>query len=489
MAVTHRTRAEVGASRRRIGAYVRISRDETGEAAGVTRQLQEIREACERGGWGEIVAVYVDNDRSAYSGKPRPEYLRMLADLRGGQLDDIGAWHGDRLHRSPRELEDFIDLINAAGASVHTVTGSKHDFTTSDGRTWARIEGTLARRESEHRSERVHSASVQRAQQGRGNGGMRPYGYRRLGGGVYEVIPEEASIIGEMAQRVLAGEAMHSLTRDLNRRDVATPAGGRRWGRFTMRHILMNPTTAGLRHRQGEVIGEAQWPAILDRETWERVQTVLGDPARRGDRKVPRSYLLSGGLAVCGLCRERLVGNLNGKDGRKQRRYRCDTPACRKVSMAADDVEEVVVEAAMTKFDELGVGERMRQRRADREPDTAAEREALERRIVQFEDMLVEGEWSREQFNRANAKAQARLAEIRTAEKTVAAERERATILDESTEPLRERWPGMTFDQRRTALALLIDWVEIGPGKPGFRRQLNRIWTQWSKIVREVEGR
>lgn len=36
---------------------------------------------------------------------------RMLAAIESRWVDAIATWHNDRLHRSPRELEAFIDLV------------------------------------------------------------------------------------------------------------------------------------------------------------------------------------------------------------------------------------------------------------------------------------------------------------------------------------------------------------------------------------------
>jgi hypothetical protein len=43
----------------------------------------------------------------------------------------VVTWHPDRLHRAPRELEDFVDLVEATGATVATVTAGDTDL--SDG--------------------------------------------------------------------------------------------------------------------------------------------------------------------------------------------------------------------------------------------------------------------------------------------------------------------------------------------------------------------
>src|SRR5712692_2583222 len=59
--------------------------------------------------------VYVDNDVSAYSGQPRPAWRELLTDLEHGRADAVVCWHVDRLTRSPRELEDVIDLHDGQG--------------------------------------------------------------------------------------------------------------------------------------------------------------------------------------------------------------------------------------------------------------------------------------------------------------------------------------------------------------------------------------
>src|ERR1039458_154791 len=97
--------------------YTRISDDRTGSHLGVTRQREDCEALAQRLGW-PASDYYEDNDLSAYSGKPRPEYRRMLDDLRSGRIDAIVAWHPDRLYRSPRDLEELIDLIDARGALI-----------------------------------------------------------------------------------------------------------------------------------------------------------------------------------------------------------------------------------------------------------------------------------------------------------------------------------------------------------------------------------
>ena len=97
----------------RAGIYARISSDREGDNLAISRQLTDCEALAERQGWA-IEERYVDSDIS-YPGKLRPEYRRMLEDIEAGLIDAVVVYHADRLHRHPRELEDFIDSCQRAG--------------------------------------------------------------------------------------------------------------------------------------------------------------------------------------------------------------------------------------------------------------------------------------------------------------------------------------------------------------------------------------
>src|SRR5881397_1487977 len=106
----------------RAGIYARISSDREGDALGVNRQLEDCKQLAGLRGW-QVVETYVDDDVSAYSGKPRPEYARMLHDLQTGTITGVLVYHLDRLHRQPKELEEFFEVCKHAGVDdLATVT-------------------------------------------------------------------------------------------------------------------------------------------------------------------------------------------------------------------------------------------------------------------------------------------------------------------------------------------------------------------------------
>src|SRR5688500_9937702 len=94
----------------RAAVYLRQSLDRSGEGAAVDRQRPGCRKLCEQRGWEPV--EYVDNDVSASTGKVRPAYARMLADVSAGRIGAVVSWDLDRLHRRPVELEHFINLAD-----------------------------------------------------------------------------------------------------------------------------------------------------------------------------------------------------------------------------------------------------------------------------------------------------------------------------------------------------------------------------------------
>lgn len=86
-----------------------MSQNREGAGLGVDRQRVDCERLARKLGW-RVVAVYTDNNVSAYSERSRPGYRALLDDLENGRADAVLAWHTDRSHRSPTELEDYVEV-------------------------------------------------------------------------------------------------------------------------------------------------------------------------------------------------------------------------------------------------------------------------------------------------------------------------------------------------------------------------------------------
>src|SRR3954454_19538767 len=329
----------------RAGIYARISSDREGDQLGVTRQIEDCRRFAERCGY-VVEEVYVDDDISAWSGKQRPEFERMVDDLRTRRIGAVLVWHLDRLTRHPRELEAFMDLCEELRVELGCVTGDV-DLSSHIGRLTARMLGGLARYESDHKSERIRRKHEEIAADGRvSGGGSRPYGYES---DKVTVRAAEAAIIRECAKRLLAGEPVLSIARDLTERGVTSASGGA-WSPQSLRRMLASPRISGQRVHHGEIVAKAVWPAIIGPKDGAKIRALLANPERRTN-KAARRYLL-GGLLVCSHCGERLVARPRSGG---QRRYACARgpgfSGCGKTYINADEVEQFIAAAVLHRLD------------------------------------------------------------------------------------------------------------------------------------------
>jgi site-specific DNA recombinase len=303
--------------------YARLSVDRDEDKLGIDAQLQDSRALAERNGW-EIASdrEYVDRGLTAADKLiVRPEYDRLVADFRARKFDVLICWDLDRLTRQPRQLEDWIDAAEESGLRVITANGEA-DLHTDAGQMFASMKVRMAKAEVRRASARIKRNVRARQEQGKWHGGAIPYGYMQTEKGkTLEPNPAEVEVIQEAVKRVLAGDTMYGVTAEFNRQGRTTRTG-KGWRQSNLRPILLNRTMLGettMRDADGKRVegAKAEWPAIIDRRTFERVTNVLTDPARKSSQSPGvrgGKYSMGGGLTICASCGHRLI--THGKRGR-----------------------------------------------------------------------------------------------------------------------------------------------------------------------------
>jgi DNA invertase Pin-like site-specific DNA recombinase len=459
-----------------VDIYLRISRDADHDELGVKRQEKECRELCHRRGW-RVVLVHKDDDRSAFSGKRREGYEDLLRRIEFGQVRGVVAWHPDRLHRSTKELVRFIEIVNASGAGVATVQGGDYDLTTAAGRMSAVIVGAVAAHESEHKSERLRSKMNQLRETGRFvGGGKRPFGYekRAKGSQLQDVVPAEAVVIRELTRRRLGGESMLSLIRDLNARGIKSATGGP-WGLASISRLLKSLRIAGLRINEKGEAGPAPWPAIITVREHRQLVTLLARNKNAGTRS-QRSYLMTGGLVVCGYCGKPMLGRpINGKPT-----YGCDKQkgGCSKVWVRSANVDELVRQTVVAMVDGGGLAKRV-DRRGGKEEDRVLDSiTQQEDRLKEIEQDYANRELDRGEYRRLRDQAKARLEELSGGIKPT------TTIDYGKDNPLAIAWPELSLGQRRAVLDAVLTEVRVAPvgrgkGIGGSKFDGSRVSLKW----------
>jgi DNA invertase Pin-like site-specific DNA recombinase len=459
------TKGAIPPTRRRAAVYCRISSDRTGEGLGVERQEQDSLALVKRKGW-DLVARFVDNDVSAYSGRRRPGYEALLEAIRADQVDVVVAWHPDRLHRSPSELEAFIDLVEKRQVAVETVQAGLWDLSTPSGRMIARQLGVVARYESEHKSDRVRRAIEQRSNGGASHGRL-SFGWTRTtqDGRRAEVLDEEqAEQVRLMAARLIAGHSLRQIAADLTTAGGSSPSG-RPWTPQKVREILMRPRNAGLQVFRGEVTGEGAWPAILERGEWEQVRSVLSDPARRTTSGSAAKHLLSG-MARCGVCGSKCYARTN--NGTPV--YTCHAKNC--VARARHQVDAFVEALVLGRLARPDAVDLLKPR-DDGAKKALAEAATLRGRLDTAADDYADGKIDGEQLRRITERLRPKLEALTAASRTV----DDSPLLVELIEARDPRpiWDAMPVSARRAVVDLLLELriLPIGRGKGVDNRVMN----------------
>jgi site-specific DNA recombinase len=454
--------------------YARISLDKRGEALGVDRQLEDCRTFAKERGW-QVVGEFTDNDISAHNGATRPGYERLMAEAGNLGFEQVVIWQLSRIWRRRVERAQAIDRLGRLQVGIACVRGPSLDLTTAYGRGLAEILGAFDSMESEVKSERITREAQQRAERGLASS-FPLYGWRRLktldtSGRVTSWHDEEdsaeAGIVREIVDRLLAGESLHAITRDLNQRKVPTPFGHGTWAIWSVRRMAIRPANIAQRVYHGRVIGPAAWPAIVPEHKHASMVSLMASRVTGKRRIGRRLYMLSGdaGMARCAVCKAAL--------GTQFRHgtliYRCGTGGCTSAPMR--DVDDYL---SAHVIERLSLPDAARLFAGD---DTATEMarqrvQAVRARLDTAARMFSTGDIDGPQLRLINQ-------DLRRDLKVAEAEEQRSRPLslpaaaDALLGPEAEQaWEALDHNQRRSVLELLRVEVELlprGKGTRGFK--------------------
>lgn len=445
--------------------YCRISRDREGAGLGVLRQREDCDQLAAQLGL-TVVEVYEDNDLSAYSGKPRPDYRRMLQDLRDGRASTVLAWHTDRLHRSPAELEEYIDACEPLRIETRTVKAGHLDLTTATGRMIARQLGVQARYEVERMVERQRRKRDEMAAAGKHFGGRRPFGWEADG---MTPIAFEFDCIREAASSILAGASLRSLAAGWVAREILTSTGSQ-WEGPEVRSMLLRSRNAGIVTHRGKEAGAGLWPAPLDEPTWRSVCAVLTDPARRITPGNERKYLGSG-LYLCGRCADgttmRACTSNSRNPGSETRYWGAYTCRAHKhMSRQREQVDDIVQVALLDRLSRPDAAELLAAREEDPVDVRGAQRNMREARgtLDELASALGSGDLDLRSYKVAAVSARKRLEDAEEIlSRAVTVNPAAALVGAEDTDAV---WAGMDLSRRRAVVTYLMT-VTILPAKKG----------------------
>ena len=318
--------------------YARVSSARQAKDETIGSQLAALREhaAASRLDVPEDWVFADEGHSGATLIRPGLEALRDLAAQ--GCLDVVLVYSPDRLARKFAYQALLIEELARCGVRAEFVKGPRGD--SPEDQLLVQFQGMFAEYEKAQLAERYRRGKAWRAKSGSVNvlSGA-PFGYRYVrktpeSGARYEVIEHEAVLVAEMFRRYAdEGAAIADLRRWLTDQAVRTRTGKERWDRSVIWGMLRNPAycgkavfgktqavhePAGL-NRTARLAGRTvprqvrvqdrpreEWtgipvPALVDEETFNRVQQRLADNKRFAARNTRVPSLLQG-LAACSSC-------------------------------------------------------------------------------------------------------------------------------------------------------------------------------------------
>jgi len=424
-----------------------------------------------------VADVYVDDDVSAYSGRSRPAYTRLLEDLTDGLRDAVIVWHMDRLHRRPIELEQFVATCTRAGVADLVTLHGNINLASGDGLLLARVVAAYAAKESDDKRRRGGRKMQELAEAGKPHGGgTRPFGFDT---DKVTHRADEAEVIRALAARALAGESLTSLAKWLDESQVRTVTG-KPWRTPTVRQLLLNPRMYGMRSHRGETLTPAVWQPIISAADGERLRLLLTDPARRTNRTA-RRYVLSG-LCRCGLCGAVMYSVPRFEDRRYLCRSGTDFGGCGRMAIYADKLERFLVDAVLLRLDSPVMDKALTGNgHDDKEASALAVAiQADSEQLIELADMYADGEIDRAGMRKARERIENRRASNRRALQRL----NNHSALDGlvgNGDQLRQRWEGLNLTRQAAIIKAVIDHVVIHPAVTPGRKGLdiNRVEPVW----------
>ncbi len=336
----------------------------------------------------EIVSTYEDAGKSDKSIEGRLEFNRMMEDIKSGKdgVSFVLVFKLSRFGRNAADVLSTLQVMQDFGVNLICVEDGI-DSSKDAGKLMISVLSAVAEIERENIRVQTMEGRIQKAREGKWNGGFAPYGYQLIDGKL-QINEEEAEAI-----RVIFDQYVHT---DIGANGVAKYLENhgiqkiqRQNGKnplfdaHLVRLILKNPVYCGkiaygrrktekvygtrneyhLVEQDNYILTDGQHEAIIAEDVWQAAQVKLLAQAKKYEHvnrgKDTKTHLLSG-IVKCPVCGAGMYGNKSikrKKDGTKYkdfyyygckhrtmtRGHKCDYKKLIREELLDDAVAEVIV--------------------------------------------------------------------------------------------------------------------------------------------------
>lgn len=421
----------------RAAVYIRYSSENQRDGYSVEYQLDECKKYIDEHGFS-FEKAYIDEAVSGKSTNNRDAFFSLLSDVKNGLYDVVIVYKYSRFARNLMEATLYRQQIEKHGAKLISAM-ERIDDSTPEGRMMRNIIMTMDEYYSDNLSTFVQSSMYTAAKQGKYLGGIPPYGFQISEKGEFVENKAEADIV----RRVFDLRAAGAFPADILRIFHAEGVRGRNGKPFTQQ--LLNKI-----FRSEKYIGTYKYavkgydpvyipnafPAIVEREKWDKVQhiiTTITDKRNVNAKGRARRYTYPlTGKIVCGCCGEPFTGNSKG-NGISY--YTCRGQDKLHICKNGSILKPVLEDYVFGKIKELILAENHIDEIARIVVDTLnnsnveenieadikslrKEKVAIERKLENLLDLMLDGEISKELLTRKSDGLQSELKAVETALKS-----------------------------------------------------------------------
>lgn len=178
----------------------------------------------------------------------------------------------------------------------------------------------------------------------------------------WEIVEDRASIVRRIFDMTARGHGQHTIAQTLNREGVPTFGGAKMWHRSYVKKIVENGAVVGeltphtisydargKRTRKPEIPLPNYYPAVVDPETFAKVQAMRVGSKRQPSPKNGEVTSILAGLAKCGRCGSTMTRVMKGRKGGRPKLVCTRAKAgagCQYQAVALDAVEDAIVSNA-----------------------------------------------------------------------------------------------------------------------------------------------
>ena len=331
--------------------YARFSAGPNQTEQSIEGQIRDCRKYAEENGY-VIVDEYCDYHISGKEDFNRGEFQRMLFDAQKGLFDVVITWKIDRFGRNREEIATNKIKLKRNGVRLVYAMESIPDG--PEGIILESVLEGLAEYYSADLAQKISRGMRESAMKGKvlGNGNI--LGYCKNAEGYYIVDKTTAPIVKEIFQMYDSGHTVPEIVCYLDSNNITHC--GKKINRSKIYRLLRNQKYIGVYEYAGNVI-EGAIPAIVDVDTFSRVQKRIEENKYAATRKVDNVSFILSGKTICGICGSNYSGESGtSKTGTIYRYYKCHgkkskKSECNSIPFRKEWLEQFVL--MHTKYDVL----------------------------------------------------------------------------------------------------------------------------------------